>query len=608
LKPEGLSSTTFGLQTIASTNYKICPSMQRTLPKLSKKTYDVAVVGGGIYGAYVALDATLRGLRVALIEQGDFGHATSANSQRIIHGGLRYLQHGDLVRMRDSIRERRVLLRTAPHLVDPMPVVVPTYGSGLQSRWTLGAALALNDLISADRNRGLPPDKHIPNGRLISRTECLRLCPYLAHLPLSGGALFFDGQVRNSERHVLAVIQAASQAGADVVNYVRATGLTTHKGRVCGLEAEDRQTGASFGIAAQVVVNCAGPWIDSVLAGTEGALRPTAQRFFKAILFVTRALSAQVAVGVPSATGYHDQDAWVQKGNRLFFITPWHGRSLVGTFYAKHHGTPDAGCVTEAEMHSALQQLNAALPGAQLAAGDIYGGYAGLLPQGGSSNNEDDDFQYAKQHRIYDHATADGVTGLISVLGVKYTTARAVAEQTVDLAMKRLGRRAVPGQTGSTPVYGGAMHSLAASSVAEQQRQAGRLSVEMVTHLIRTYGSAYPAVLCHAGHESRWLTPIVDHLPVTGAEVLHAVRDEMARRLTDVVLRRTEAAFAGHPGLAFVERCADIMGQELGWEAARRFQEIDQTIAELSKRGLYDRESIQIKEDLDDRAHAVLCG
>ena len=205
--------------------------MERDPSKLQRNKYDLLVIGGGIYGACVTWDAALRGLSVALVEKGDFASATSANSLKIIHGGLRYLQHGDFKRMRESIRERRTLMEIAPHLVHPLPVLIPTFGHGMQGREVLSLALMINDLIGFDRNRLDDPEKHICRGRVISRRECLELLPGIHKKDLTGGAIFHDAQVYNSERLVLSFIRSAEKAGAELANYVEVTGFIQNSSR-----------------------------------------------------------------------------------------------------------------------------------------------------------------------------------------------------------------------------------------------------------------------------------------------------------------------------------------------------------------------------------------
>ncbi|MEC4672912.1 MAG: FAD-dependent oxidoreductase, partial [Nitrospirota bacterium] len=265
--------------------------MNRAVIELRQKFYDVAVVGGGIYGASVARDAAMRGLRVALVDQGDFGSETSANSHKIIHGGLRYLQHGDFKRMRESIRERSNLMRIAPHLVFPMPFLIPIFNNRGKGKSVFFAAMKLNDLVSFDRNQNLPSDKKIPNGRIISKAECLKLCPTLDCPELVGGAIYYDGQIYNPNRLILSFLQSAVLDGADVANYVRVTEFIVQNRKVQGLSVIDELTKESFEIKSDMVVNCTGPWNYSILNNLELGKDKLKPRLTKAMVLVTRSVT-----------------------------------------------------------------------------------------------------------------------------------------------------------------------------------------------------------------------------------------------------------------------------------------------------------------------------
>ena len=217
--------------------------MKRDIEKLSETEYDVVIIGAGIYGACAAWEAASRGLKAALIDKGDFGSATSANSLKIIHGSLRYLQDLDFKRMRESSNERRVLMKIAPHLVHPMPVVMPTYGHGAKGKEIMKLALLVNDIITFDKNKGNSPEKHIPRGKIISKNECIEILPDIDKKGLTGAALWYDAQMHNSERLTLAFVQSAANAGADVANYVEADRFVMDGNKVTGVKAIDNLTG-----------------------------------------------------------------------------------------------------------------------------------------------------------------------------------------------------------------------------------------------------------------------------------------------------------------------------------------------------------------------------
>jgi glycerol-3-phosphate dehydrogenase len=400
--------------------------MRRAVPQLSRKVYDVAIIGGGIYGISVARDAAMRGLSVALVEQDDFGNATSANHHKIIHGGLRYLQHIDLKRMRESIRERATLIRIAPHLVHPMPFLIPTYRDFLQGKLIMSVALRLNDLISFDRNQNLESEQLIPPGRIISKAECHRLCPSLDESELTGGALFFDAQVYNADRLNLSLLLSAAAAGADLANYAQVVGFLRHRNTVTGMRVRDLLSGDMVEVRARVIVNCTGPWTDCVLQLLRGSEQQQRIKFLKAVVLVTRPLVQKVALGIPSRFHYQDKDTLIDKGHRYFFITPWRNSSLIGTFQAPYGGDPGACEVTEQEIHDFIHEVNAAFPGAGLKRDEVHFVYHGLLPTV-DIDGQPSDVQPIKHYKIYDHAVEEGIDRLISVLGIKYTTAICVA-------------------------------------------------------------------------------------------------------------------------------------------------------------------------------------
>ncbi len=322
--------------------------MTRDLKRLGEGSHDLLVIGGGIQGACAAWDATTRGLSVALVDRGDFGAATSANSLRIIHGGFRYLQSADFRRLREAAVERSILLRIAPHLVRPLPVLVPIYGHGWHGREAFAVALRLADLAGLDRNRHLAPARRIPRGRLLSRAQCLARFGGFDPRGLTGGALWYDAQAVDSERLTLAYVLSAAEAGAAVANYVRAERLLTEGGAVRGARVLDVPTGERFDIRARMVLNAAGPWADELAATARGAAPAgaPAPRLARALNLVTRPLCEAVAVGIRSRAG-PDRDP-VGGGDRFLFLAPWRGRTLVGTWYRPFAGRADDCRVTAA--------------------------------------------------------------------------------------------------------------------------------------------------------------------------------------------------------------------------------------------------------------------
>ena len=412
--------------------------MIRDLAGLASTVHDLVVVGGGIHGACLAWDAALRGLKVALVERDDFGAATSANSLRIVHGGLRYLARGDLRRMRESIRERSALLRIAPTLVEPLPVLVPTTGHATRGRLAMAAALRLNDALSPARNHALDPAHRIPNGRRVSPGECRRLFPGFPGEGANGGALWYDARVTHPERLTLAFLRAATGRGAAVANHCEVERVLEHGGAVEGVTARDRLTGATVEILGRAVVLAAGPWTP-VLAGGDPARLPCA---FALNLELAGRL-AETAVGIPTQSG-PDQDP-VIGGGRYVFLNPQARTPLLGTWYC----LPDGRSATELAAQGAaalLGEIRAACPSLHLDATDVVGYQWGWLPLR-AGREPGRPTALAERPRVMDHGAAGGLRGMFSVEGTKFTTARHVAEQAIDRIVAGLGHPAGPCRT-----------------------------------------------------------------------------------------------------------------------------------------------------------------
>lgn len=513
--------------------------VKRDIGVLASREFDLVIVGGGVYGAAIAWDASLRGLTVALVERNDFGSGTSFNNLKTIHGGVRYLQHGDLKRIRESVRERRILMRVAPHLVHPLPFLVPTYQGSLgRSRAALRLALLVNDLVSWDRNRDARADKRLPPGRALSREECLKLAPDLESDGLTGGALWHDAQMYNSDRLTLSFVLSAAREGAVVANFVEAEGFVRRGERVQGIVAKNSLSGGGvLEIRGRMVVNASGPSVDRLLEKVGGEKRKALFHSSKAMNLVTRPLVENVALGLT-------------RGGPLLCIAPWRHVSLVGTLHLPYEGEPDALETKEEDVRCLLDGVNRAYPKAELVRTDVRLVHRGLLPA--VPNGQE--LTLVKSYTI-----EETLEGLLSIVGVKYTTARDVAEKTVDRVLSRLGKPEIASRSATTPVVGGEFESF-----ADLARSVGK------PHLAYNYGTLSREVLAISDP-----APLCDSSPVTGAEVRYAVREEMALDLASVVLRRTELGSAGHPGRAALERAAAIMGEELSWREDKRGLELE---------------------------------
>lgn len=548
--------------------------MRRNLSKLSEKEYDLLVIGGGINGVCTAWDAALRGLSVALVEKGDFGEATSSATLRIVHGGLRYLQHLDFRRMRESIRERMILMRIAPHLVHRLPFLIPTYGHLRRGPEAMAAAMLINDFLSHDRNENADAEKFIPRGRLISAYRCSRTLPGLDSRGLTGGAIFYDAQMYNSERLTLSFARSAAKAGADLANYVEVVKFHLSGRRVDCARVRNLLTGDEFDVRAKMFANITGPWSDTVL----GLLRyqPPERTVVrsKGIQIVAPLLCKNYAFSIPSRQ--RDAEAVLSRGTRLLFVTPWRGRSLIGTTDTVYRGDPDDFSITEKDIADFIAEINAGYPGANLKREDVTFWYGGLRPIT-EKCVEANVSKAARKYEITDHARLDRIQGLISVVGVKYTTCRLLAEKVVDLVFQKLGYRKPPRTlTRRMPVFGGRIgqfrHLL---RLAIHEKPSG-LGEQVTEHLVCSYGSQFRRIVRYVEREPALSELLPGTSEILKAEVVHAVREEMALRLKDVVMRRTDLGSLGHPGDEALQACADVMAAELGWDDARKRDEISE--------------------------------
>lgn len=414
--------------------------MKRDLSLLQNKRFDVLVVGGGIYGATLAWEAAARGLSCAVIDQEDFGSKTSANSLKIVHGGLRYLQSLDIIRMRESIRERRTLLKIAPELVRPLRCVMPTYqGEALKSKAVLKMALQWNDWIGFDRNKGLAPEQSLPAGEILSREKTLSLCPGLRPEGLTGAIVWHDALMKDSGQLVMAFMASAVHRGAVAANYVSMKDFLWEGITIKGVLAQDAFTDRPFPIEARLVINASGPWINKTLL-------PLGQPFSKRIPF-TKAMN--LVFKRPVLPG-SEALAVYRPGGQVFFLVPWQGVTMAGTVHAPWQ-KQDLGqpLFSPQEIEDFLKELNKAYPGLNASPQDVSQVLSGLLP-GEEGPSASGPITLWKRYRIVDHQTENHISGLISIVGVKFTTARHVAEKTIDLAFEKLQRPWVASPTSQT--------------------------------------------------------------------------------------------------------------------------------------------------------------
>jgi glycerol-3-phosphate dehydrogenase len=550
-------------------------SMKRELEELAHHRFDILVVGGGIQGVMAAWDAALRGLSVALIDRSDFGSATSQNSLKVIHGGLRYLRDGNLSRIRRMVKERAIWMKIAPHLVHPLAFLTPSYQNLTYSRFAMKVALSLNDLISYDRNQLSDREKNIPNGKILTKDEISTILPGLNTAGMTGGSIWYDAQMHSSERLLLSFVISASRAGAVAANYVEATGFLRKGDSLLGVKAKDVISGQTFEIQARVIINCTGAWTDELLEFLESSNLRSYFATSVAVNLVTHQVWQGYAVGLPTLAGSWQNLDGASKHSRLLFIVPWRNFSIIGTWHIPWNDKPDSFEITTAALQEFFEDVNSAYPGLKLNIEDVLHVHCGFLPMV-DSGEKGNRFKLLREGRVIDHQFEHGIPELISLVGVKYTTAREVAQEGVDLAIQKLGQKRAACRTHEEPVMGGRIDQFGDFLAQEKIRALGSLDPDIIEHLIYTYGTEYARILEYVKENPQFGERVGEDSTVIKAEVVHAVRCEMAQTLPDVVQRRTELGAAGLPSLSVLHTCSDLVGRELNWSESRKASAIEQ--------------------------------
>jgi glycerol-3-phosphate dehydrogenase len=545
------------------------------LAALAEHPYDVLVIGGGITGAGVALDAASRGYSVALVEQADYASGTSSRSSKLVHGGLRYLQNFDLGLVREALLERQLMVRLAPHLVRPLPFVLPAFEGSRPDRLT-GIGLNMYDVMAAPSLRGRrsarraavadgesdwSPARH----RLIDGEEVSRLLPAIAHRRPTGGYLFYDCQT-DDVRLVLTVLGEAERFGAICANRLRVTEVRAELGSGTVATVQDREGGAAFGIRAENVVNATGVWADRIRPGElheEAELPRIAPSRGSHVLLRREDLPLDAGAIVPVGDG------------RSIFALPWLGRTLIGTTDNNYEGDVDHVQPSGEDIEYLLGAVNEFF-GVSLDAGHATGAYAGVRPLI-SSGDSRKSVDISRKAELYETSS-----GLITITGGKLTTWRRMARLVVDRIVERDGREA-PCRTHEIP--------LGAPIDPAMLARVDGVPESAYAMLAGRYGHAADRVLRVAEADPDLAAPIVGDLPDLLAEAPFSARHEQARTVGDVLLRRTRLGLlAGRelssPDAAAPRRVAEAMGPVLGWDGARVDAEVARFAAEARAEGI----------------------
>lgn len=542
----------------------------RALKRMADEIFDLLIIGGGITGAGLALDGSARGLRVALVEKRDFAAGTSSRSTKLIHGGLRYLEHYDFALVREGLRERALLVKLAPHLVEPFPFVVPVYEQSRRNYdrpLKMRAGMILYDLLAGKYNLG----RH----RRLNRAEALQLAPQLDPRGLKGAFVYYDC-LTDDARLVIEVLKSAHECGAVPASYARATGfLRDEAGRIAGAHLRDELTGDEISARARLVINATGVWMEETLSLSSAAGNGAAKsvRPSKGIHLTVPAdrLRVNAAWLIPSLTGH-----------RFYFVVPWQGRVNIGTTDTDYQGDKNAPRAEADEVREILGAINSYFPDAQLDSSDVITSWAGLRPLISDPMIQSTTAISRKEELL------ESDNGLISLAGGKLTTYRLMAERGIDLAARRLRERFginTSGQRTSDIPVGGAPERHEIEPAAQRLAQSEGFTPETAHHLVTAYGTEAARIAEIAREDVRLRAHLVNGLPHLAAEVVYAARYEMALTLADVLARRTRLLMlAGKAAVECAPMVAELMAGELRWDE----REVKRQIAQLTDE--YERE------------------
>ena len=512
------------------------------LAALRSDEFDVLVIGGGITGCGIARDAALRGFRVALVEKDDFASGTSSRSSRLVHGGLRYLEHGYLHLVFEASGERRRLLRLAPHLVRPLEFLWPVYTGARVPQWKLNAGLTLYDALALFRNVG--------THRRLSARQISSREPLLKRDGLVGGARYFDAAT-NDTRLTLANAIGAREAGAIVVNHARVAELIVDSGTASGAVVEDTLSGSRLNVRARIIVNATGPWSNQLLGLGGADAGRTAVRGSKGV---------HLAVARDRVGNHGALTVLAPNDGRVMFILPAARQTIIGTTDTFTDAPPDEVRATEHDVAYLLAAANAFFPDAHVTSTDVISAWAGIRPLVAGGADEDDPDDASREHAI-----AQSVHGVVSITGGKLTTYRIMAAEVVDMAATRLGKgpaRRPPTMRATLP--GGDLAYIDEAVYAAQRATA---DAELAKHLVHSFGSRWPAAareIAAPGGAER-----IAGSTYTIGEMRYLARHELAYTLSDILLRRTHIGFETRDhGVDSAERVATVIADILGWTAA----------------------------------------
>jgi len=533
--------------------------IRRLTENQKHKEFDLIIIGGGITGAAVAYAAAGRGLKIALFEKKDFGGATSAATSKLIHGGLRYLANMEFKLVRESLQERRILGNIAPNFVYPLPFIFPGYKSWKGNMWKMAAGMFLYDMLSFDKKNTWDPSKRLPNHKTLNYKQTIEKEPNLISEKLRNSVVFYDYQSIFPERLTLAFIRSAVDYGAEVSNYSEVIDFSyENNDTVNGVIVKDHISGQTAEYKAALTVNCGGTWADKILekAAKNKSISHEVKRS-EGIHVITDKIAGDHVVSLQKKDGTH------------MMIMPWRNHSIIGTTDKEYHGSPDNYRVSKASIDEVINDVNSHY-GKKISYKNIKHVYGGLRPL--VDDQTEGSYSSSRKYEVYDNRE-DGLSGLITVEGGKYTTSRNLAKTVINLVAEKLNRKIDSSVTHSLYLAGSEIRNMK-EFMKKQQLHYTDFSKETVEYISRNYGTLSKDVF-QLARDNKAYAKVVSHDGELLAEAVYAVQKESARSLKDILLRRTGIGTLGHPGKEILEATAQTAAHLLDWSDEKTQDEIN---------------------------------
>jgi len=548
----------------------------RDLSALTTTEFDTVIIGGGISGAWLALHSVQQGYKTALIEKHDYASQTSSSSSKLLHSGVRYLQQLQFGRSRESAMERAEFIYAAPHLSMPIRFIVPTYRALQKSKFFLGCGMLLYRLLCIGENKVIGSrEERLPGVEFMSAKRLNQLCD-LSNEKHTGGVVFSERHMLDSERMVLAVLQTARQSGAIVHNYVSAQDFLMSGDGVAGVKAKDELSGATMNIRSKLVINAAGPWVDALNSKLKNAEQaPSVNGFAIGSHVISKRQICDHAIAI---TTKQKTDAKIDRGGRHMFIIPWRGCSLIGTSYDDTDTPKDDIKIQSNHVDQLIDGINDGMPSAKLSRSDLISGYSGLYDLQ-TDKFKSSVYQGSAEYQVIDHAKINGVEGVITALGAKYTTGRKLSEVCMQVVNTKLGNK---DKISRTKLIGGDYKSLARFIDSKTRQYAAILSAPTIKHLVMHYGSQLDSFIARIKHEPDLLETICAHQEDIFGQVVWAVEHEQTLNLNDMLFNRSSLGLLGIEE-AQVQHVAKLMAAHLGWTIEEQQRQIDQVLYRLNE-------------------------